>query len=86
MPRHAYSTPALRALMLAAVLACSVAPPAAMAWPFGSEQVEGNGNVTRQARKVESFNGIALACRAGWNCVLATSTASRSRPMTICRR
>ena len=31
-----------------------------MAWPFGSEQVEGNGNVTRQARKVESFNGIAL--------------------------
>ena len=60
MSRHAYSTPALRALMLAAVLACSVAPPAAMAWPFGSEQVEGNGNVTRQARKVESFNGIAL--------------------------
>ena len=60
MSRHACSIPALRALMLAAALACTVAPPAAMAWPFGSEQVEGNGNVTRQARKVESFNGIAL--------------------------
>lgn len=60
MSRNVYSIPALRALMLAAVIACSVAPPAATAWPFGSEQVEGNGNVTRQARKVGSFNGIAL--------------------------
>ncbi|MEW7850295.1 head GIN domain-containing protein [Massilia aurea] len=54
------STPALRALMLAAALACAAAPPTAMAWPFGSEQVEGNGSVTRQARKVESFKGIAM--------------------------
>jgi hypothetical protein len=60
MLRNVYSIPALRALMLAAALACAALPPAAMAWPFGSEQVEGNGNVTRQARKVESFNGIAL--------------------------
>jgi len=60
MSRHVCSTSALRALMLAAALACTVAPPAAMAWPFGGEQVDGNGTVTRQARKVESFNGIAL--------------------------
>lgn len=60
MSRNAYSIPALRALMLAAALACTVAPPAAMAWPFGSEQVEGNGNVTRQARQVGRFTGISL--------------------------
>ena len=60
MSRNVRSTPALRALMLAAALACTVAPPTAMAWPFGGEQVEGSGSVTRQARKVDSFNGIAL--------------------------
>ena len=60
MSRNVCSTPALRALMLAAALACTVAPPTAMAWPFGGEQVEGSGSVTRQARKVDSFNGIAL--------------------------
>ena len=60
MSRNLCSTPALRALMLAAALACTVAPPTAMAWPFGGEQVEGSGSVTRQARKVDSFNGIAL--------------------------
>ena len=60
MSRNVQSIPALRALMLAAAIACAALPPAAMAWPFGGEQVEGNGNVTRQARKVASFNGIAL--------------------------
>ena len=60
MSRNVCSTPALRALMLAAALACTVAPPTVMAWPFGGEQVEGSGSVTRQARKVDSFNGIAL--------------------------
>ena len=60
MSRNVCSTPALRALMLAAALACTVAPPTAMAWPFGGEQVEGSGSVTRQARKVDSFNGVAL--------------------------
>ncbi len=60
MSRNLCSTPALRALMLAAALACTVAPPTAMAWPFGGEQVEGSGSVTRQARKVDSFNGVAL--------------------------
>lgn len=60
MSRNVCSTPVLRALMLAAALACTVAPPTAMAWPFGGEQIEGSGSVTRQARKVDSFNGIAL--------------------------
>jgi len=60
MSRNLCSTPALRALLLAAALACTVAPPTAMAWPFGGEQVEGSGSVTRQARKVDSFNGVAL--------------------------
>ena len=60
MSHNPYFHPALRVLMLGAVLACTVAPPAAMAWPFGGEQVEGNGSVTRQVRQVGSFNGIAL--------------------------
>ena len=64
MSRNLCSTPALRALLLAAALACTVAPPTAMAWPFGGEQVEGSGSVTRQARKVDSFNGIALGLPA----------------------
>lgn len=51
---------AIRALLLAAALACAAAPPAVMAWPFGGEKVEGSGNVTRQARQVERFTGVAL--------------------------
>jgi hypothetical protein len=51
---------ALRTLLLAATLACVAAPTPAMAWPFGGEKVEGSGSVTRQARQVERFTGIAL--------------------------
>lgn len=60
MSPSTYTVPALRALMLAAALACAAAPTTAMAWPFGGEQVEGNGSVTRQARKVDGFSGIAM--------------------------
>lgn len=61
MSHPAFATPALRSLMLAAVLAGGAAmPTTAMAWPFGGETVQGSGSVTRQARKVEPFNGIAL--------------------------
>lgn len=44
---------------LATFVACA-APTTAGAWPFGGERVEGNGNVTRQARQVGRFDGIAL--------------------------
>jgi hypothetical protein len=52
--------PAVRALLLIATLACAAAPAPALAWPFGSEKVEGSGNVTRQTRQLEHFTGISL--------------------------
>lgn len=60
MSHPALTSPLLRTLLLAAALACAAASTTAMAWPFGGEQVEGNGNVSRQARKVDSFSGIAM--------------------------
>ena len=56
---------AARSLLLAATLACVAAPTPVMAWPFGGEKVEGSGSVTRQARQVERFTGIALELRMG---------------------
>jgi hypothetical protein len=54
-----------RRLLAACALACATAMSAAPAfaeWSFGrSEQVQGNGNVKRQAREVGHFNGLALA-------------------------
>lgn len=61
MSIHAFKPSfAVRALLLAATLACVAAPTPAMAWPFGGEKVEGSGSVTRQTRQVERFTGIAL--------------------------
>jgi hypothetical protein len=54
-----------RRLLAACALACaasSIAVPALAAdWSFGrSEQVQGNGNIKRQAREVGRFTGLAL--------------------------
>lgn len=50
----------LRAAVLGAALACAYAPMQASAWPWGSEQVIGNGNVRQQARQVEHFTGLSM--------------------------
>jgi hypothetical protein len=52
-----------RALVLAACLLGAAAPlQQARAWSFDSgEQVQGSGNVTRQARTVGHFTGLSLA-------------------------
>ena len=58
---HTKSPPsaARRTLLLGALLGCA-ATPALAAWPFGGETVEGRGAVSRQARQVASFSGVAL--------------------------
>lgn len=50
----------LFATTIATVAACAAAPLGAHAWPFGSDRVEGDGNIVRQARQVSHFSGIAL--------------------------
>lgn len=50
--------------LLAATLAGGIASTPAMAWPFGGKQVDGSGNITRQARQVERFTGISLGIPA----------------------
>lgn len=52
---------AARTLLLALAMAATIAPAPAMAWPFGNEQVEGSGSVTRQARQVKNFSGVAMS-------------------------
>ncbi len=58
------SRPSLRTLMLPAALACALAcaaaPSMAGGWPWGGEQVQGNGSIKRQARQVTHFTGLAL--------------------------
>jgi hypothetical protein len=48
--------------LAAAATTMSAAPAFAIDWGFGrGEQVQGNGNIKRQAREVGHFNGLALA-------------------------
>lgn len=64
------NTKSLTRLALAAACALAFAAPAqqALASSFiswgGGEQVQGSGNVTRQARQVEHFTGLAVAVPA----------------------
>lgn len=50
----------LRGIVLAAALACAAAPSMAGSWSWGGEQVQGNGNIKRQARQVAHFTGLAF--------------------------
>lgn len=50
----------LRGIVLAAALACAAAPSMATNWSWGGEQVQGSGNIKRQARQVSHFTGLAL--------------------------
>ncbi|VXB01261.1 head GIN domain-containing protein [Massilia sp. 9I] len=50
----------LRGIVLAVALACAAAPTMAGNWPWGGEQVQGSGNVKRQARQVSHFSGLAF--------------------------
>lgn len=55
-----------RRLLAACTLACAAAamtaPAMAFDWSVGrSEQVQGNGNIKRQAREVGHFNGVAFS-------------------------
>jgi hypothetical protein len=56
------STPARRQLLVAAAAFALAAP--AFAWSFGSETVQGSGTISKQARQVAHFNGVALSVPA----------------------
>ena len=60
MNKTSLSTTVLRGIVLAAALACAAAPSMATNWSWGGEQVQGNGNIKRQARQVSHFTGLAL--------------------------
>jgi hypothetical protein len=53
------STPVHRQLLAAAATFALAAP--AFAWSFGGETVQGSGNISKQARQVAHFNGVALS-------------------------
>jgi hypothetical protein len=53
------STPARRQLLVAAATFALAAP--AFAWSYGSDTVQGSGNISKQARQVAHFNGVALS-------------------------
>ena len=52
-------TPARRQLLLAAAALTLAAP--AFAWNFSSETVQGSGTISKQARQVAHFSGVALS-------------------------
>lgn len=52
-------TPARRQLLVGAAVFALAAP--AFAWGFGGDTVQGSGNISKQARQVAHFNGVALA-------------------------
>lgn len=58
------ATRRLGLMLLGAAAVTAVVPAPAMAWPFGGSQVEGSGNVVRQARQAERFTGISLGLPA----------------------
>lgn len=53
------TTPARRQLLLAAAAFTLAAP--AFAWSFGGETVQGSGTISKQARQVAHFSGVALS-------------------------
>lgn len=59
MPTHPPISSTRRTLMLGALLGWGITP--AFAGWFGSETVEGRGQVARQERRVGSFTGVALS-------------------------
>jgi hypothetical protein len=56
-----FSTSARRQLLLAAGALALAVPLSASAFSFSSETVHGSGNITRQARQVPHFTGVALS-------------------------
>jgi hypothetical protein len=56
----ALSTPLRRQILLAAGALALAAPLTASAWSIGGETVQGSGNISKQARQVTHFSGIAL--------------------------
>jgi len=56
----ATTTTTTRRAVLGALLGLAASPVLAYDWSFGGNTVEGRGRVTRQARRVQGFSGVAM--------------------------